>query len=417
MPRKWKLTGGASAQQRADRLRSRSDKLARQATVWESGAALEPSIRRKLDELPPGFTVLHDLVIDAEGTRLDHLVIGNGGLYLVDAKRYSGHLVYSKKMLWHGRFPIVDKLETLVWEAESLGNLLGQDVVPVMCFVDAVLPQPVTTLGSVIVCRVSVLHTIVRSTHATMSTVEVQRILEIAGSLAVARSGSPDTGEVQVGWVSPHELDQNWAPSPDDDRAYDDATGQTAVVSTIPSIPGPEQFTRPLREPKARRWPRRLAFAVMAVAGVAAAVFIVWSVSSKTAKTAREIAANPPTTTAAPTTTTTEPDTVAASTSTTSVGATSLGFSVSCPVPGAGWVIRPVWPGDLPGLAWYDFAYQGFDLTYTQFALMTAPDATNYTPLNVPASNSRTIRIRPVYTNGVVGEETTETWTAPADPC
>lgn len=416
MPGKWKLTSGASAQQRADRLRSRSDKLARQATVWESGANLEPSIRRKLDELPSGFTVLHDLVLDAEGTRLDHLVIGNGGLYLVDAKRYSGHLVYSKKMLWHGRFPIVDKLETLVWEAETLGNILGQDVVPVMCFADAVLPQPVTTLGSVIVCRVSVLHTIVRSTHATMSTVEVQRILEIAGGLTAARTASLDTGVAPVGWVSPRELDENWAPSVDDDRAYDDATGQTAVVSTIPPIAGPEQFDRPLREPKDRRWPRRLAFAITAAAGVAAAVFIVWSISSKTAKTAREIAANPPTTTAVPTTTTTGPATVAATT-TTLAGATSLGFSVSCPVPGAGWVIRPVWPGDLPGLAWYDFAYQGFDLSYTQFALMTAPDATNYTPLNVPASNSRTIRIRPVYTNGVVGEQTTQTWTAPTDPC
>ncbi|MCU1397630.1 MAG: hypothetical protein JWN62_739 [Acidimicrobiales bacterium] len=417
MPQRWKLTSGASAQQRAERLRSRSDKLARQATVWESGADLEPSIRRKLDELPPGFTVLHDLVIDAEGTRLDHLVIGNGGLYLVDAKRYSGRLVYSKKMLWHGRFPIVDKLERLVWEAESLGGVLGQEVVPVMCFADAVLPQPVTTLGSVIVCRVSVLHTIVRSTHATMSTVEVQRILETASALAVVRSGSSNTGEVPMGWVSPHELDQNWAPSVDDERAYDDATGQTAVVSTIPPIAGPDEFTRPVREPKARRWPRRLAFGLIAVAGVAAAVFIVWSISSKTAKTAREIAANPTTTTAAPATTDTEPDTVAASTSTTSVGSTSLGFSVSCPVPGAGWVVRPVWPGDLTGLAWYDFAYQGFDLSYTQFALMLAPDVTNYTPLNVPPGNSRVIRIRPVYTNGVVGEQTTETWTAPAEAC
>ncbi|MCU1393428.1 MAG: hypothetical protein JWM34_1856 [Ilumatobacteraceae bacterium] len=418
MPQLWKLSGGgASAQQRADRLRTRSDKLARQATAWESGAEREPSVRKKLNELPPGYTVLHDLIIDDE-TRLDHLVIGNGGLYLVDAKKYSGRLVYSKKMLWHGRFPIVDKLEILVWEAERLSEILGQEVVPVMCFVDAVLPQPVTTLGSVIVCRVSVLHTIVRSTHATMSTTEVARILETAGQLAQRRGTNDVTNATPATWVASAEHDDDWPtlfesqPAGDGPPNQND-TGQTSAISTIPPIAGPERFDGPQREPKARRWPRRVAFLAAAVAGVSLAVVIVWNVSRNTEKTAQQLALHPPSTTAAPTTTS---STVVPSTTTT-LDLSTATFSASCPNPGAGWQLRPVWPGELPGLAWYDFSFQNFDLSYTEFAIMTAPDITNYTPLLVPSANARTIRVRPVYTNGEVGAERITTWTAPAEVC
>ena len=416
MPQKWKLSaGGASAQQRADRLRSRSDKLARQATVWETGAEREPSVRRKLSELPPGYTVLHDLVIPDEGRRLDHLVIGNGGLYLVDAKKYSGRLVYSKKMLWHGRFPIVDKLETLVWEAEGLSQILGQEVVPVMCFVDAVLPQPVTTLGSVIVCRVSVLHTVVRSTHATMSVNEVARILEIATELANgARAGADSAVTANpgspAGWMASAEHDDDF---PTAFEPSDDSVTQTSAISTIPPIIAPHTAGGPGREPRARRWPRRLGFALAAIIGVTVTAGIVWQVSQTTEKSAIEAEKNPPSTTAGPTTT---PDTVGATT-TTVLDLSTPSFSVSCPTPGAGYQLRPVWPGGLEGLAWWDFAFQSFDLSWIQFSVMTAPDVSTYTPTAIPPANTRQIRIRPVFSNGVIGEETIVTWTAPDAPC
>lgn len=414
MPQKWKLSsGGASAQQRADRLRTRSDKLARQATVWESGAEREPSVRRKLSELPAGFTVLHDLALPDEEGRLDHLVIGNGGLYLVDAKKYSGRLVYSKKMLWHGRFPIVDKLETLVWEAEGLSQILGQEVVPVMCFVDAVLPQPVTTLGSVIVCRVSVLHTIVRSTHTTMSVTEVARIIETATQLAGgARTGADPMSAVPspAGWLASADHDDDW-PTPFE--ASEDATSQTSAISTIPPIVAPHETGGPQREPRARRWPRRLGFALAAIIGVSVAAGVVWNISQKTEKSALDAANRPSTTTAAPTTT---PDTVGATTTTT-LDLSTATFSASCPSPGAGYQLRPIWPGNLDGLAWYDFAFQNFDLSWTQFSVMTEPNASSYTPTAIPPGNARTIRIRPVFTSGVIGEDTIVTWTAPDAAC
>jgi hypothetical protein len=421
MPGRWKLTGGgASAQEKADRLRTRSDKLARQATAWETGAEREPLVARKLSDLPAGFTVLHDLVLPGENVRLDHLVISSGGLYLVDAKKYSGRLMYSKKMLWHGRFPIVDKLETLNWEADALSDLLGHDVVPVMCFVDAVMPQPVATIGNVIACRTSVLHTVVRSTHATMSANEVARILETAERLSTRRRRSSSEGLDPLAALV-RDTDEALADLPAGEGAAGAsaasafsgaATSSVPAISTIPPI-GPEAYDRPEREPRARHWPRRLLFVLAAVAGVAVAVTIVWAVSRKSERGALEAQQHPPSTTTAPTV----PDTVAETTTTTILDISAAGFSAYCPAPGAGWSLRPVWPGDADGLAWYDFSFQDFDGTWRQFALMTSADTTSYTPTAIPPGNDRTVRIRQVFTDGTIGTPRIKTWTAPAEAC
>ena len=427
MPGRWKLTGGgASAQERADRLRVRSAKLARQATAWETGAEREPLIGRKLGDLPAGFTVLHDLVLPGENqnVRLDHLVVSAGGLYLVDAKKYSGRLMYSKKMLWHGRFPIVDKLETLNWESDALSDVLGHDVVPVMCFVDAVLPQPVATIGNVIACRTSVLHTVVRSTHATMSSNEVARILETAERLTTPRRRS-SAGALDPLATLVRETDEALADVPVGGSfaaagstssvaaaGGGGATGTVPAISTIPPI-GPDAYDRPEREPRARRWPRRFVFVMAALVGVAVAVSIVWAVSRKSESGAIEAAKHPPSTTSAPTTV---PDTVAVTTSTVP-DISHAGFSAYCPSPGAGWSLRPVWPGDAENLVWYDFAFQDFDGTWRQFALMTSPDTTSYVPTAIPPANDRTVRIRQVFKDGTIGTPHVTTWRAPDAPC
>src|SRR5262249_55093470 len=162
----------STAQQKADRLRSKAERLSRQADAWVSNVEREPAIGRRLAELPYDFKVLSDVPVPGSAARSDHILVGPGGGYLVDAKKDSGHLVYSGKMLWHGRFPIADKLEAVQWEAESFRDEIGRTVVPVLCFMDNVLPQPVTTLGSVIVCRLSSLMTVVRSSHTMIAAAE-----------------------------------------------------------------------------------------------------------------------------------------------------------------------------------------------------------------------------------------------------
>src|SRR5262249_23339494 len=89
---------GSTAQQKADRLRSKAERPSRQADAWVSNVEREPAIGRRLAELPYDFKVLSDVPVPGSAARSDHIVVGPGGVYLVDAKKYSGHLVYSGKM-------------------------------------------------------------------------------------------------------------------------------------------------------------------------------------------------------------------------------------------------------------------------------------------------------------------------------
>jgi hypothetical protein len=75
---------------------------------------------------------------------VDHLVVGPTGLFVIDSKRYRGHLHYSAGRLWHGRRPLDRTLETLWWEATQVAETLGfgpdLHVYPVLCVHVARLP-------------------------------------------------------------------------------------------------------------------------------------------------------------------------------------------------------------------------------------------------------------------------------------
>jgi len=194
-------------------------------------------------------------------------------------------------------------------------------------------------------------------------------------------------------------------------------SGQTPAISTIPPINGPGNFSGPVREPRDRRWPRRVIVAIVALALAAASIAIVWKVSQTSEK--NRIKAEK---TLANTSTSTKPtpgtaDTEVEATTTTVLNVAKAGFSATCPTPGAGWSLRPVWPGDQDNLAWYDFSFEQFDTTFQQFATMTAPEFTQYTPTKVPSGNARTIRIQAVFKDSTVSDPVITVWTAPTDPC
>jgi len=75
---------------------------------------------------------------------LGHLVIGPTGVFVIDSKRYRGHLHYSAGRLWHGRRALDHTLDTLWWEATQVAETLGFGpdlrVYPVLCVHVARLP-------------------------------------------------------------------------------------------------------------------------------------------------------------------------------------------------------------------------------------------------------------------------------------
>jgi hypothetical protein len=137
-----RLTGLIAATALAWRLRFRptADTLA-----WRRGAQGERRTARLLAPLERhGYQVFHDLAVPGSAANMDHLVVGPAGVFVIDSKRYRGHLRYSAGHLWHGGRTLDRKLATLWWEATQVAETLGfgpdLHIYPVLCVHVARLP-------------------------------------------------------------------------------------------------------------------------------------------------------------------------------------------------------------------------------------------------------------------------------------
>jgi hypothetical protein len=115
------------------------------AVAWRRGAAGERRTGRLLGPLERhGWAVLHDLAIPGSRANLDHLVIGPGGVFVVDSKQYRGRLqLDGSGQLWHGRYPLAPVLRAVDFEADQAAHVLvdpGVVVVPIMAVHGAQVP-------------------------------------------------------------------------------------------------------------------------------------------------------------------------------------------------------------------------------------------------------------------------------------
>jgi Nuclease-related domain len=116
-----------------------------EAVAWRRGAAGERRTARLLGPLERhGWAVLHDLAIPGSRANLDHLVIGPGGVFVIDSKHYRGRLeLDSSGRLWHGRYPFAPTLRTVSFEADQAAQILpdpGMAVVPIVVIHGAQVP-------------------------------------------------------------------------------------------------------------------------------------------------------------------------------------------------------------------------------------------------------------------------------------
>jgi hypothetical protein len=127
------------------------------AVAWRRGAAGERRTARLLGPLERhGWAVLHDLAVPRSQANIDHLVIGPGGVFVIDSKQYRGRLQLDPSgRLWHGRYPLAPALRTVSFEADQAALLVTDPdvvVVPVMAVHGAQVPW-----GKVVVDGVPVL--------------------------------------------------------------------------------------------------------------------------------------------------------------------------------------------------------------------------------------------------------------------
>jgi hypothetical protein len=115
------------------------------ATAWRRGAAGERRTARLLATLERhGWAVLHDLAVPRSRANLDHLVIGPGGVFVIDSKQYRGRLQLDPSgRLWHGRYPLTPTLQAVSFEADRAAQVLpdpGVAVVPIVAVHGAQVP-------------------------------------------------------------------------------------------------------------------------------------------------------------------------------------------------------------------------------------------------------------------------------------
>jgi hypothetical protein len=106
-----------------------------QAGTWRRGAHGERHTARLLDRLTrDGYVVFHDLAVPGSLANVDHLVIGPTGLFVIDSKQWIGSVHQGADGLaWHNHYPLERTLETVRWEAQIIGRLLGTHTVALVC--------------------------------------------------------------------------------------------------------------------------------------------------------------------------------------------------------------------------------------------------------------------------------------------
>lgn len=133
-------TAGHSADDVARAARAKAQRLLRRAASFERGAEGERVVAALLTQLPPEWFVLNDLHWPGrEKANIDHVVVGPTGVFVIDAKNWSGSVKVSNGCLRQNGYSRRSATDGGMEAARAIGALLPsvnpRHVVPVICFV------------------------------------------------------------------------------------------------------------------------------------------------------------------------------------------------------------------------------------------------------------------------------------------
>jgi hypothetical protein len=156
------------------------------ALAWRRGATGEQRTARLLSPLErQGWVVLHDLAIPGSRANLDHLVIGPGGVFVVDSKHYRGRLQLDPSgQLGHGRYPLTTVLRTVSFEADRAAQILAAPhvVVPIVAVHGAQVPWGKVVTQGVPVVSARRLPSMLRTLPAVLGP---ERVAALAGQARI----------------------------------------------------------------------------------------------------------------------------------------------------------------------------------------------------------------------------------------
>jgi len=158
--------------------------------AWRHGAEGERRTARLLAPLERhGYQVFHDLAVPGSPANVDHVVVGPTGVYVIDSKRYRGHLHYSSGHVWHGSRTLDRTLKTLWWEATQVAETLGfgpdLHIYPVLC---------------VHVARLSWLHELLVDGVPVLGAAALRPALQVTRQALTAEQVTLVAGQVRAGF-------------------------------------------------------------------------------------------------------------------------------------------------------------------------------------------------------------------------
>ena len=119
--------------------------------AWKRGAGGEERVAASLAKyLDPTVIMLHDRRIPGSRANIDHIAIATSGVWVIDAKRYTGKLEVSRPLLGQPKLSIAGRDSTRLIDGldgqvkvvrQTLAGIArGVPVLGALCFVDAELP-------------------------------------------------------------------------------------------------------------------------------------------------------------------------------------------------------------------------------------------------------------------------------------
>ncbi|WP_374457309.1 nuclease-related domain-containing protein [Nocardioides sp.] len=186
------MTAGESAYDVARRQREKAERLQKSAALWEQGAEGEVAVARALEALPEGWVALHDLAWPGrQRANLDHVVVGPGGVFIVDAKNWTGRIEVRDQVLLQNGRPR-EQAVTSVVEADIALQKVLPGAIPcrsVLCFVGE---QPLTdTSWNVLICSTQNLTDVLTSQPAVLGPDDVRACVDAVRAGTARRSETP----------------------------------------------------------------------------------------------------------------------------------------------------------------------------------------------------------------------------------
>lgn len=185
------MSAGESAYDVARKQREKAERLQRSAALWEQGADGEVAVARALESLPDGWVVLHDLAWPGrQRANLDHVVIGPGGVFVVDAKHWTGRIAVRDEVLSQNGRRRADAVSSVAAAATAVQQIVSPySCGAILCFVR---DEPLATSSrNVTVCSTTNLVTMLTSRPTVLAPDDVRRCAEAVRAGTATRAARP----------------------------------------------------------------------------------------------------------------------------------------------------------------------------------------------------------------------------------